>query len=260
MKNRIRTYIARLAVVITAMLPMAEPAIVYAQAQPDPVCICEDKCTEDEKKDDCEVCAVDIRLCDGVEPEIPDGPLTPDGNLTLVDDYGSGKKAGKQFITVVTKTGNYFYLIIDRDDEGEETVHFLNMVDEADLLKLMDEEEVKKYTDAVAAVESEKEQAVQEVPATPSDVQPVAPVEPDKEKPEGRSQFNWILIAMLAVGACGVAGYIFAKKSKMKPKKSNVIDPDLDYDENEDFLANLDEEEELYDETEETESAEDEEE
>ena len=48
--------------------------------------------------------------------------LTPDGNLTLVDDVGSPTKSGKQFITAVTKNGNYFYIIIDRDDKGEETV------------------------------------------------------------------------------------------------------------------------------------------
>ena len=34
--------------------------------------------------------------------------LTPDGNLTLVDDIGSTACAGKQFITLVTKNGNYF--------------------------------------------------------------------------------------------------------------------------------------------------------
>ena len=47
--------------------------------------------------------------------------LTPDGNLTLVDHVGSPTKSGKQFITAVTKNGNYFYIIIDRDDKGEET-------------------------------------------------------------------------------------------------------------------------------------------
>ena len=50
--------------------------------------------------------------------------MTPDGNLSLIDDIGSPTASGKQFITVETKNGNVFYLIIDRDDEGEETVHF----------------------------------------------------------------------------------------------------------------------------------------
>ena len=35
--------------------------------------------------------------------------FTPDGNLTLVDDLGCITKTGKQFITLVTKNGNYFF-------------------------------------------------------------------------------------------------------------------------------------------------------
>jgi len=83
---------------------------------------------------------------DTAEP--PSTALTPDGNLTLVDDYDEAHAdgSGKQFITLVTKAGNTFYLIIDRDDEGEQTVHFLNLVDEADLLALMDEDTAAKYT------------------------------------------------------------------------------------------------------------------
>ena len=67
------------------------------------------------------------------EPE-KEEPLTPDGNATLVDDFGGNK----QLITVTTKNGNYFYILIDRDDKGENTVHFLNQVDEADLMALME--------------------------------------------------------------------------------------------------------------------------
>ena len=63
----------------------------------------------------------------------PSHGLTPSGNLTLVDDLGVRNGEGQQFVTLVTKNGNYFYLIIDRDEKGEETVHFLNMVDERDL-------------------------------------------------------------------------------------------------------------------------------
>ena len=71
--------------------------------------------------------------------------LTPDGNLTLIDDilqsapYASVEEAAenKQFITVQSKNGNYFYIVIDRSGDTE-NVYFLNLVDEADLMALME--------------------------------------------------------------------------------------------------------------------------
>ncbi len=67
-----------------------------------------------------------------VVEEAEDSPaLTPEGNAALVDDFGGNK----QLITVTTKAGNYFYILIDRANEDKETaVHFLNQVDEADLM------------------------------------------------------------------------------------------------------------------------------
>ena len=48
------------------------------------------------------------------------GALTPEGNLTLVDDYHTiySDGSGQQFITLVSKSGNTFYLVIDRNDKG----------------------------------------------------------------------------------------------------------------------------------------------
>ncbi len=78
-----------------------------------------------------------------------DESLTPDGNLSLIDDIlqDSGyfvseerQVDNKQFITVQSKSGNYFYLVIDRSGD-KENVYFLNLVDEADLFALLETEE-----------------------------------------------------------------------------------------------------------------------
>ena len=76
------------------------------------------------------------------------GALTPEGNLTLVDDYHTDYSdgSGQQFITLVSKSGATFYLVIDRNAKGQQTVHFMNLVDEADLLTLMEEDAADAYT------------------------------------------------------------------------------------------------------------------
>ena len=45
-----------------------------------------------------------------VEETEPAPALTPEGNAALVDDFGGNK----QLITITTKAGNYFYILIDR--------------------------------------------------------------------------------------------------------------------------------------------------
>lgn len=77
----------------------------------------------------------------GVIVETEPQPLTPEGNMSLVDDISGEASEDKQFIVVQSKGGNYFYIVIDHAAEGENTVHFLNQVDEADLMAIIGEEE-----------------------------------------------------------------------------------------------------------------------
>ena len=218
------------------------PITAFAHTGPEAECICEEKCTEDNINPDCPVCSEDYTLCQGTEvepePEIteePDndgiaGPLTPDGNMTLVDDYGTLKAGGKQFITVVTKSGNYFYIIIDRDDQGNETVHFLNMVDEADLLKLMDEDEQKAYMESISDDQIEE----------PEDDKPQPEDEVIEEKPEKKPSVSPAAIIALVIflGAGGFMGYKYLKEKNPK-KEAARPDPDEDYseDDDEDYLG-----------------------
>ena len=111
------------------------------------------------------------------------GALTPEGNLTLVDDYHTDYSdgSGQQFITLVSKSGNTFYLVIDRNAKGQQTVHFMNLVDEADLLTLMEEEDAEAYTaekEAVAQAEQERKQAEKEA------------LEPDADYTEDKGDFE----------------------------------------------------------------------
>ena len=160
---------------------------------------------------------------DTAEP--PSAALTPDGNLTLVDDYDEAHAdgSGKQFITLVTKAGNTFYLIIDRDDEGEQTVHFLNLVDEADLLALMDEDTAAKYTKPEPEVQPPAENQ------EPEDGD--GEDKPDEEKPAPKvNPLPALLLVLALLGGGGFFAYTKFFKGGGKKEQAKP-DPDADYSE-----------------------------
>lgn len=177
--------------------------------------------------------------------------LTPDGNMSLIDDIlqknpyvsDEGELSEKQFITVQSKNGNYFYLVIDRAGDTE-NVYFLNLVDEADLLALMEDGETGTETTACSCPDkcvvgsintsceicrtnmsecAGKEPVLDTKPEPePDDGSDQEPENPDKNK---KSNTGLLLFVLIAVGGVGGAVYWFKFKNK-QPKNKGSSDLD----------------------------------
>jgi len=153
-------------------------------------------------------------------------PLTPEGNLSIVDDLEGKQAEDKQFITVKTKSGNTFYLIIDRAGD-ENNVYFLNLVDEADLKALMEEDGTLEPLPGEGAVPT--------IPEPEPEPTPEPEVIPEPEK-----AMNPLPIVMGFLILLGWAALWFFKlrKPKQSVKGSTNLDEytfDED-DDDEDFI------------------------
>ena len=161
------------------------------------------------------------------------GALTPEGNLTLVDDYHTDYSdgSGQQFITLVSKSGATFYLVIDRNAKGQQTVHFMNLVDEADLLALMEEEAADAYTaekEAAAQAELDRLKAEEEAKKVAEEA---ATAEPPKENKVTKYAGAFLGVVALISLAAGGGFYFYRQQMQKKKAEKEALDPDANYTE-----------------------------
>ena len=163
------------------------------------------------------------------------GALTPEGNLTLVDDYHTDYSdgSGQQFITLVSKSGATFYLVIDRNAKGQQTVHFMNLVDEADLLALMEEDAADAYTsEKEAAAQAEQDRLKAEEEAKKAAEEAAAS---GSEQPKGNkiTKYAATFLGVLALVGLAAGGgiYAFMKQKQKKQAEKEALDPDANYTE-----------------------------
>ena len=160
------------------------------------------------------------------------GALTPEGNLTLVDDYHTSYSdgSGQQFITLVSKSGATFYLVIDRNAKGQQTVHFMNLVDEADLLALMEEDAADAYTaekEAAAQAEQERKQAEEDAKKAAEEAEASGSEQTKVSK--YAATFLGVLALVGLVAGGGI--YTFMKQKQKKQAEKEALDPDANYTE-----------------------------
>lgn len=182
----------------------------------------------------------------------PGTPFTESGNFTT-RDLLYDKHTNKQFIVVETRNGATFYMVIDYDkpldEDGERyETYFLNMVDEADLLALLDDGTAQKTPVCTCTDKCEPGKVntacevcrnnmsectgKEAVTATPEPTtEPDTEPEPDPEKNSGGGVIIFLVLLALASGG---AIYWF-KFRKEKPKAKGPIDlDDYDYGEEDD--------------------------
>ena len=163
------------------------------------------------------------------------GALTPEGNLTLVDDYHTDYSdgSGQQFITLVSKSGATFYLVIDRNAKGQQTVHFMNLVDEADLLALMEEDAADAYAaEKEAAAQAEQDKLKSEEEAKKAAEEAAAS---GTEQTGGNkvTKYAATFLGVLALVGLAAGGgiYTFMKQKQKRQAEKEALDPDANYTE-----------------------------
>ncbi len=163
---------------------------------------------------------------------------TPEGNLTLVDDTTETDEGDKQFITMVSKNGNYFYLVIDRTGNSD-NVYFLNMVDESDLLALL--EDAPETAVCICSDHCEVGAVNTDCPVCATDMsqcQGIVPevvtptVEPEVEHTTATNTNTLMVSVVIMVLALGGGAYYFIvmrKKKSNKPTQAEEYYDDEEY-------------------------------
>ena len=134
---------------------------------------------------------------------------------------------------MVSKSGNTFYLVIDRNSKGAQTVHFMNLVDEADLLALMEEEDADVYTaekEAAAQAEQDRLKAEEEAKKAAEEAAASGTEQP-KENKVTKIASGFLGVVVLIALAAGGGFYFYVQQKNKKHAEKEALDPDAGYTE-----------------------------
>lgn len=180
---------------------------------------------------------------------IEEGAGFTQNGIAVTRDLLYDKYSNKQFITVETRNGETFYLVIDYDkpldeEDDQYETFFLNMVDEADLLALIDgESEAPICTCSdkceAGAVNTQceicknnlsectgKERIAEPEPGPELTAEPEADVDQDTEERSG-SGAVLLMLLFVAIGGGGAVYWLKFRKPKADTKGPTDLD---DYD------------------------------
>ena len=193
-----------------------------------------------------------------VETPEPGSGFTGEGNA-VTRDLLYDKATNKQFVTLETKDGTVFYVVIDYDspvneEEEQYQTYFLNLVDAADLAALVGEEETEPEEEAPPLCSCRERCQVGKIDTTcpvcaadltaclgeePEEPEPEPEVQQPVEEPEDDSSSAVAAVILLLVILAG--GAVFVVKLLRRKDKAPSRPPE---DDDEDYVVENVEEEE----------------
>ena len=173
-----------------------------------------------------------LLLCFAFPAVAEDSPLTPSGNLKLVDDIQTTEK---QIITVQSRGGSYYYIIIDRSGE-EYNVHFLNAVDERDLFAIVKDDELLPECTCTEKCEDGHVDYECKVCSVNYESCKAGTAAAKQETKRGYTGIVPMLITFALMGVIGFAGFSYYK-DKRKTDIPKPVNPDDDDEDDEDTDA-----------------------
>ena len=152
------------------------------------------------------------------QPATEGTPFSTPGNGQLVDDKEND--SSKQFLTVQTKNGNTFYMVIDRSGTSE-NVYMMSLVDEQDLAEFLDENEETEKKEESAVV-------LPEITTTPEPETTAQPEKEVKQESSGNKMFGSAVLGGGIVLAFGVLA-AFALSKFRKKKEDGIVEEGLEF-------------------------------
>jgi hypothetical protein len=157
-------------------------------------------------------------------------PLTPDGAGTVVDDV-NGTEGEKEFITITSKEGNVYYLILDRQRD-ELNVYFLDAVKETDLVPLTEDGGSSPVLTPVTPTPPPTTVPTEPQGEDEPETTPTPPTPPETKS--GGTNPLLIIAAVIVVGGIGYYVKIYKPKHRAFSGNDGEDEDNGDYDGDED--------------------------
>lgn len=149
-------------------------------------------------------------------------PFSISGNGQLVDDISDDET--KQFLTIQTKNGNTFFMVLDRT-RSTDNVYMLSLIDENDLAGFLEETGQKPETEN-PPIDIPEPETIAETGSEETETEP---------EESGMNVGALLALALLLMG--GIGGYYYFRVIKPKKEEEDSESENMEFSDDSPYIA-----------------------